>query len=322
MADYALIDGYLESMRSSIRWRRDLDDVIAEMEDHLISATERFEERGSDRVNAQQRTLDEFGDPKVLAVAFASTPTGGIAVPTTFTKSAGLFAIVSAVAWIIGLVAIAIAAGLPDATRVDPEQFVANGQTVFFIIGSMSLLAAGALMFVTMIGLYRRHGNLGILGIGGLGVTGLGVLTLLIAWAFPLWMTLIGVGVLLFAISLLRRDLSPRLWTLVWGGGMAVGAINLVRAALVGGRGCRSMGRLSTRCRVRSPNRGHHHGDRTHRDWTVAPRRATRRPHAERTPHHRLDLRRHSAVGQSQPRLTSPRSGQSVNQRISGILAP
>jgi hypothetical protein len=54
----------------------------------------------------------------------------------------------------------------------------------------------------------------------------------------------------------------------------------------------------------------------------VAPRRATRRPHAERTPHHRLDLRRHSAVGQSQPRLTSPRSGQSVNQRISGILAP
>jgi hypothetical protein len=38
-------------------------------------------------------------------------------------------------------------------------------------------------------------------------------------------MTLIGVGVLLFAISLLRRDLSPRLWTAVWGGGMAVGAI-------------------------------------------------------------------------------------------------
>ena len=225
MANYTLIDGYLASMRSSIRWRRDLDDVIAEIEDHLISATERFEARGSDRVNAQQRTLDEFGDPKVLAVAFASTPTGGIAVPTTFTKSAGLFAIVSAVAWIIGLVAIAISAGLPDATGVDPEQFVANGQTIFFIVGSMSLLAAGALMFVAMIGLHRRHGSLGLLGIGGLGITGLGVMTLLIAWAFPLWMTLIGVGVLLFAISLLRRDLSPRLWTVVWGGGMAVGAI-------------------------------------------------------------------------------------------------
>ena len=225
MADYALIDGYLDSMRSSIRWRRDLDDVIAEIEDHLISATERFEARGSDRVNAQQRTLDEFGDPKVLAVAFASTPTGGIAVPTTFTKSAGAFAIVSAVAWIIGLVAIAISAGLPDATGVDPDQFVANGQTIFFIIGSMSLLAAGVLMFVAMIGLHRRHGSLGILGIAGLGITGLGVFTLLIAWAFPLWMTLIGSGVLLFAISLLPRDLSPRLWTAVWGAGMAIGAI-------------------------------------------------------------------------------------------------
>jgi hypothetical protein len=225
VADYALIDGYLESMRSSIRWRRDLDDVIAEIEDHLISATESFEARGSDRVNAQQRTLDEFGDPKVLAVAFASTPTGGIAVPSTFTKSAGVFAIVSAVAWIIGLVAIAIAAGLPEATGVDPDQFVANSQTIFFIVGATSLLAAGVLMFVTMIGLYRRHGSLGIFGIGGLGVTGLGVVTLLIAWAFPLWMTLIGLGVLLFAISLLRRDVSPRLWTVVWGGGMAVGAI-------------------------------------------------------------------------------------------------
>jgi hypothetical protein len=225
VADYALIDGYLESMRSSIRWRRDLDDVIAEIEDHLISATERFEARGSDRANAQQRTLDEFGDPKVLAVAFASTPTGGIAVPTTFTKSAGLLAIVSAVAWIIGLAAIAIAAGLPEATGVDPDQFVANGQTLSFIVGSMSLLSAGAFMFVAMIGLYRRHGSLGILGIVGLGITGLGVVTLLIAWAFALWMTLIGVGVLLFAISLLRRDLSPRLWTVVWGGGMAVGAI-------------------------------------------------------------------------------------------------
>jgi hypothetical protein len=236
VADYTLIDGYLESMRSSIRWRRDLDDVIAEIEDHLISATERFEERGANRANAQQRTLDEFGDPKVLAVAFASTPTGGIAVPTTFTKTAGLLAIVSAVGWIIGLVAVAIAAGLPDATGVDPDQFVANGQTVFFIIGAVALLAAGVLMFITMVGLYRRHGSLGILGIGGLAITGLGVATLLIVWAFALWMTLIGVGVLLFSISLLRRDISPRIWTVVWGGGMAVGAIiwYILRALEVG----------------------------------------------------------------------------------------
>jgi hypothetical protein len=224
MADYVLIDGYLESVRSSIRWCRDLDDVIAEIEDHLLSATERFEARGTERMAAQQRTLDQFGDPKVLAVAFASTPTGGITVPTTFTNSAGLFGIVSSVLWIIGLIAIAISAGLPDATGVDPTQFVANGQTLFFMLGSMSLLVAGALMIVAMIGVYRRHGSLGILGVAGLGITGLGVATLLVAWAFALWMTLVGLGVLVFAIALLRRDLAPRFSTVLWGGGMALGA--------------------------------------------------------------------------------------------------
>lgn len=225
MADYALIDGYLESVRSSIRWCRDLDDVIAEMEDHLISATERFEARGSDRLLAQQRTLDQFGDPKVLAVAFASTPTGGIAVPTTFTKSAGAIAITSAAAWIVGLIAIAVSSGLPDAVGVDPDQFVSNGQTLFFMLGAISLLAAGVSMVVAMVGLYRRHGSLGILGIGGLGITALGAAALLVAWAFPLWMTLIGLGVLMFAVALLRLDVAPRVWTLVWGGGMTLGAI-------------------------------------------------------------------------------------------------
>lgn len=225
MANYALIDGYLESLRSSIRWRRDLDDVIAEIEDHLISATERFEARGSEHLAAQQRTLDEFGDPKVLAVAFASTPTGGIAVPTTSTNTAGLFAIVSALVWIVGLVAIAVSAGLPDATGVEPDQFVANGQTLAFMVGSASLLAAGVAMLVAMVGMYRRHAGLGIAGIVGLGITSLGVAALLVAWAFALWMTLIGIGVLVFAIPLIGRDLAPRASTVLWGGGMASGAI-------------------------------------------------------------------------------------------------
>ena len=177
MAEYALIDGYLDTMRSEIRWRKDLDDVVSEMEDHLYSTVEHLVARGFEPSIAQRTTLDRFGEPTILAAVYASTPTGGTAVPTTFTNSAGAFAIVSAAAWIIGLVAIAIAAGLPDATGVDPDQFVANGQTIFFIIGAMALLAAGALMFVTMLDPNQRHGSLGILGIVGLGITGLGVVT-------------------------------------------------------------------------------------------------------------------------------------------------
>ena len=88
MADYALIDGYLDSLRTAVRWRRDLDDLVAELEDHLYSAVEQFEARGIESRLAQQRTLERFGDPDVLATAFASTPQGGFAVPTTF--SAGI----------------------------------------------------------------------------------------------------------------------------------------------------------------------------------------------------------------------------------------
>ena len=40
MARYALIDGYLDTMRTEIRWRRDLDDLVSEMEDHLYSTVE------------------------------------------------------------------------------------------------------------------------------------------------------------------------------------------------------------------------------------------------------------------------------------------
>jgi len=38
-------------------------------------------------------------------------------------------------------------------------------------------------------------------------------------------MTLIGLGVMLFALSLRRRDLAPRVSTVMWGSGMALGAI-------------------------------------------------------------------------------------------------
>ena len=48
MARYALIDGYLDTMRNEMRWRRDLDDVVYEMEDHLYSAVEHLVTRGAE----------------------------------------------------------------------------------------------------------------------------------------------------------------------------------------------------------------------------------------------------------------------------------
>lgn len=47
MARYALIDGYLDTMRTQIRWRRDIDDLVSEMEDHLYSTVENLLAPGS-----------------------------------------------------------------------------------------------------------------------------------------------------------------------------------------------------------------------------------------------------------------------------------
>jgi hypothetical protein len=226
MAQYILIDGYLDSLRTSVRWRRDHDDIVAEVEDHLYSAVEQSEARGIDSMLAQQHTLERFGDPDVLATAFASTPQGGLAVPTQFTKTAGTVALVSAAAWFFALAGFWLASSFPDrAAGTDPDQFILDGQTGSFLVATMALLAGGALMVVTMVGLYRRHGGLGALGMVGLAVTGLGVATSFFWWAFVVWLTLMGIGTLIFAFAMLRRDIAPRFSTAAWGAGMTVGAV-------------------------------------------------------------------------------------------------
>ena len=89
MAEHTLITGYVNKLRSAVTWRQDLDDVIAELEDHLYSAVERLEARGTDALSAQRATLERFGDTNDVIAAFASNSRGGIAVPTKSTQSAG-----------------------------------------------------------------------------------------------------------------------------------------------------------------------------------------------------------------------------------------
>ena len=76
-----------------------------------------------------------------------------------------------------------------------------------------------------MVAIRQRHGGLNVMATIGLGVTGLGVASLLASWMFGVWVTLLGVGTLLFAASVYQRGIAPRGWTLVWGGGMASGAV-------------------------------------------------------------------------------------------------
>jgi hypothetical protein len=228
VAEYVLIDGYLDAFRTQVRWRRDVEDLVAEVEDHLYSTVERFEARGTNAQLAQRQTLERFGDPDLMAEAFASTPRGGIAVPTKFTNTAGLAAIIASVLWIAALVIF----WLGDSVASDWE-------TRVYLFWAATTGAAGALTIVATLGLRQRHGTLGALGTTGMVVSGVGVaISLVLTWAVPVWMTIEGIGLLFVALAVLPMRIAPRLQVIAYGSGLLRGSIAflIARAMEVGTR--------------------------------------------------------------------------------------
>ena len=220
MARYDLIDGYVRTLRARVRWRPDVDGLVDEVVDHLYSTVERFEAGGIDADLAQRAALERFGDPDLVARAYASAPNGGLAVPTRSTRTAGTFAILSAVLWLVVIGAWWVT-GL-----IEPRyEWRAGAASLGDILGAVALIGATSRMVAATLGLSRRHGGLGILGVAGLGAMALGVAGSFLAWVFIGWGTLTMVGVFLFGVAMWRRDLAPRLPTMLVAGGPVVGAV-------------------------------------------------------------------------------------------------
>jgi hypothetical protein len=226
MAHYALIDRYLGTVRARAH-RRDVNEVLAELEDHLYTTVEVLIGDGMDPGLAERRTLERFGDLDVMADSFASQPRGGPVMPSRFTKTSGTLAIVGGVLWIV-YVGLWWAAGVsPPWGEVEWESFdVASG--ILYTIGAGCLLAAAFLTFVTVLALNRRHGGLGRTGQVGLVLCGLAVVGALAAWIFVGWGLLLMVGTILTAVPVLRRGIVPVLPTLAFGFGITAGAITAV----------------------------------------------------------------------------------------------
>jgi hypothetical protein len=220
VAQYTLIDGYLETMRTNIRWRRDLDDLVSEMEDHLYTTVEFMVSKGIETDAAQRTTLTRFGEPDVLAAVYASNDTGGLAVPTTFTKRAGTFALVSAGFWLAGALAHLFM------TFSDEWQPAYMAFSAFILVG-------GVLGLLAMVGVSKRLGGLGKTGMIGLAIAAFGVFTSLVAWAIFLWMTVQAVGYFIFGYAVLRRDVVPKTSTLLVSSGFIIGSTAFVVANLL-----------------------------------------------------------------------------------------
>lgn len=233
MADYELIDSYLEALRSQGQ-RADIDQVVAELEDHFYTSVECLLVGGAEPTQAQRETLERFGDPEVMANSFASRVRGGPMVPTQATQRAGKLSIAGGILWLATIVFWWIAGLLPPVGEVAYESF--NGFTdLFYPAGAASLLGAGALTVMTMVALNRRHGGLGRLANAGLILTGLGFLASMAAWVFVVWASLMMLGTLSFGLSMLQKGTAPRIPALAIAGAFVVGASTILVGTLMSG---------------------------------------------------------------------------------------
>ena len=205
MAEYQLIDAYLGELGRSVGRIRHAEEILEEVADHLLEAVAMQTRRGLDLATAQRRALHEFGDPDLVGSAFASSLDGGIAVPTQFTKRAGVGLVVSSALWMLGF------AGLFWSSVLDRTRPWEGMPQVAYTIGATGLGVAAILYVIGIAALNRRHG--GTLGAYGRAAFWLGIPTAFViqaAWAWGVWSTGFAIVGILLALGLTGAGLAPR----------------------------------------------------------------------------------------------------------------
>ena len=196
MAGGSLIEAYLNELRYSASKLRDIDDVVAEVEDHLLTAVDSAMARGVPREEAEAHALARFGSPQLVARVFVEESNRGGAVSTTITRRAGVAAMLAPVLGIAGEI------GNETIDR-GPLHGVAVGM----------LLAGFAMFFVALWGLRQRHGGLGGWGRAGFWLfVASPVISIPFMWAagiaFAFVMTIV---VFLLGVGMMRARVLPRL---------------------------------------------------------------------------------------------------------------
>lgn len=224
MAESDLIDQYLANLRSRIRGRADVDDVIDEVQDHLRESAATLHAAGIAEPDAQRRTLARFGDPEIIHRVFSVPPSGGVVMPTAFTRTAGAVAVVAAGLWVAAAVLKWWESGLFAPWTQDQ-----------FTVYSLVFAAAATASLVVLIGLLARVGwpnptttiSIGLAAVFTVGALG-------VAWMWPLTGLFIGTAYLL-AIVAVVRTLGRHSWA-QWAAaaGWYLGTVALVLLSVLG----------------------------------------------------------------------------------------
>lgn len=227
MADYGLIDAYLNDLHASMRWHRNVDDIVSETNDHLCCAVERRVGEGLDVDTAQRDVLGRFGDAEVVARAFASTRSGQLALPTRSTRDAGVLAYMSAGLWVALPVVWHLGGWLYD--RLDdggaPDEVGSVAQVALMGVIAVTVWSAVGSLFAMTLTLRERHGGFGLTGMAGIAATGLGAVAALLAWFFVGWGSLLIAGTALVAVDLWRKGIAPKGAVVTTGAGLAAGGL-------------------------------------------------------------------------------------------------
>ncbi len=221
MGDFSLIDSYLDDFSKAVSWRPDSDDVVAELTDHLMVSVEREIAFGADSVDAQRRSLNKFGEPRIVSRAFASTHTGGVAVPTEKTKRYGLFGMIGAGSMLVFLIMFLVqtvpmleSAGL---TGADLEPWPLWVTVSFVGFAGIPLL---------VLGVKDRHGGtMGRWAWVAFGLAVAGAIAMIAPWMVPAGALLGGLGALISGAHMLGEGRSPRLASVLFASGLLISLV-------------------------------------------------------------------------------------------------
>lgn len=221
MAEARLITAYLAELHHDIRRLADADEIAAEVEDHLLEARDAFQRRGLDPLAAELQALAQFGTPSLVSQAMLTESRKGAAVATTFTRRAGLAAMLLPALALIGAVLFDVGAD---------KSLTRNIGIVLFIVTL-------PLFVVVVLGLWRRHRD-------ALGAWGAASMILFVAspvlaapfgWgAGAAFAIIVSVAAALLAIGMLRAGVLPRLPVALFGFAGVIGIVGTAVADALG----------------------------------------------------------------------------------------
>lgn len=145
MAESGLIAAYVSELRYSVGRLADVDDIVAEAEDHLLASIDAAVARGASRVEAEAQALARFGSAPLVARVFNEEAKRGGAVSTRITRQAGFAAMLVPLLVVIGQTGLAI------------DNAAVHGVAVAVAV----LVVAFASFAFAVWGMRKRHGGLG-----------------------------------------------------------------------------------------------------------------------------------------------------------------